>query len=66
MSPADSDILSRVVRLLERLDAADPWQMTHDELEQFIDTLGYDAGELLEERRRQQIIAAVSRPYDYP
>jgi hypothetical protein len=65
MSPVDSDILSRVVRLLERLDDADPSEMTHDELEEFVEDAGYDAGELLEERRRQMIIAAAARPYVY-
>lgn len=64
MTRAD-ELLNRVVGLLEQLDDADPWAMTRDELEELLDDAGSVAGELLEERRRQTIIAAAARPYDY-
>lgn len=66
MSRSDSGVLERVVGLLEKLDHAQPWEMTRDELEEFMEDIGEQAGELLEERRRQLIIASVTRPYDHP
>jgi hypothetical protein len=59
MTHAD-ELLQRVIRLLETLDQAEPWEMSHDELEQFVENAGDAAGQLLEERRRQLIIAAAA------
>jgi hypothetical protein len=64
MTYAD-ELLTRVVRLLNQLEAAEPWAMHRDELETFVESAGDAAGELLEERRRQLIIAAVARPNDH-
>lgn len=61
MRRSDSGVLERVVGLLEKLENAEPWEMTRDELEEFVEDACYDAGELLEERRRQLIIAAMTR-----
>jgi hypothetical protein len=60
MTHAD-ELLSRVVRLLEQLEAVEPWAMDRDELETFVESAGDAAGGLHEERRRQLIIAAVAR-----
>ena len=59
MSHAD-ELLQRVVRLLEKLEAVEPWAMDRDELETFLESAGDAASELLEERRRQLIIAAMA------